>query len=328
MQMNQPQNENNDFFSGKRIWITGHRGMVGSALVRSFDGANAHILKASRNELDLTDQSAVVSWVDINKPDLVFHVGAKVGGIYANSKLPANFLYDNLLIAANVIDAAHRSGVAKLIFVASNCTYPAKTTQPIAEEALLTGMPDDNIRAYAVSKIAGIELCRAYRKQFGNDFISVIPPNLYGPGDNYHHQHSHVVAGIMRRIHEAKIEGKKEFTVWGDGSPRREILYVDDLVEAMKHIMRLPFTHDLFNVGSGYDLTISELAALIADAVGFEGKIVYDSSKPNGAMRKLLDSTRIRSIGWQPKVDEKSGLNSAYADLLDLLENPGLHSRL
>lgn len=315
-------------FSGKRVMITGHRGMLGSALVRSFEREGAELLLPTRQELDLINQIQVSRWMETNRPDLVFHVGAKVGGIHANSTLPADFLYTNLMIASNVIDAAHRSGVDKLIFVASNCTYPTKTAQPISEEALLTGVPDENIRAYAVSKIAGIELCRAYRKQHGSHFISVIPPNLYGPGDNYHPQHSHVVAGILRRTHEAKVAGKKEFVVWGDGTPRREILHVDDLAGAMKHLMHAPVTHDLFNVGPGHDLAISELATLIAETVGFDGMIVYDTSKPNGTMRKLLDSSRIRSLGWEPKIDERSGLKSAYADFLHLLETPELNARL
>jgi GDP-L-fucose synthase len=308
-------------FSGRRIWISGHRGMLGSALVRSFANEGAELLLTSRQELDLCSQSAVSAWMDKNRPELVFHVGAKVGGIHANATLPADFLYNNLMIEANVIEAAHRSGVAKLVFVASNCTYPTETTQPISEEALLTGKPDANIRAYAVSKIAGIELCRAYRKQHGSNFVSVIPPNLYGPGDNYHPQHSHVVAGILRRTHEAKLARKSEFVVWGDGTPRREILHVDDLADAMKYIMRAPVAHDLFNIGCGHDLAISELASLIAETVGFEGRIVYDTSKPNGTMRKLLDSSRIRSLGWSPKIDEKAGLKSAYADFLRLLES-------
>jgi len=315
-------------FAGKRIWISGHRGMLGSALVRSFANEGAELLLTSRQELDLCSQSAVSAWIDKNRPELVFHVGAKVGGIHANATLPADFLYNNLMIEANVIEAAHRAGVAKLVFVASNCTYPTQTAQPISEEALLTGEPDANIRAYAVSKIAGIELCRAYRKQHGSNFVSVIPPNLYGPGDNYHPQHSHVVAGILRRTHEAKLAGKSEFVVWGDGTPRREILHVDDLADAMKHIMRAPFTHDLFNVGYGHDLAISELASLIAETVGFEGRIIYDASKPNGTMRKLLNSSRIRSLGWRPKINEKAGLKSAYADFLRLLESAEAGARL
>jgi GDP-L-fucose synthase len=263
-----------------------------------------------------------------NRPELIFHVGAKVGGIHANATLPADFLLDNLMIQSNVIDGAKRTGVQKLVFVASNCTYPTNAAQPISEDALLTGPLDNNIRAYAVSKIAGIEMCRAYHKQHGCNFISVIPPNLYGPGDNYHPQHSHVVAGILRRTQEAKMAGKSEFVVWGDGTPRREILYVDDLAEAMKCIMMAPTTHDLYNIGCGHDLAISELATIIADVVGFKGKIVYDTSKPNGTMRKLLDSSRIQSLGWKPKVEEKAGLFGAYQDLLHLLQSPELGARL
>lgn len=302
--------------------------MLGSALVRSLAKEDANLLLTSRQELDLSDQSAVFNWVDENRPELIFHVGAKVGGIHANSTLPADFLYSNLMIQSNVINAAHLFGVKKLVFVASNCTYPTKTAQPIPEEALMTGPLDENIRAYAISKIAGIEMCRAYRKQYGSNFISVIPPNLYGPGDNYHPQHSHVVAGILRRTHEAKLTGKSEFVVWGDGTPRRELLHVDDLADAMKTLMAAPVTHDLYNIGCGHDLSIAELATLIAEVVDFKGSIVYDKSKPNGTMRKLLDSSRIHSLGWRPKIDEKAGLKSAYRDLLALLETPELAGRL
>lgn len=315
-------------FAGKKVWITGHRGMVGSAMVRRFANEGAELLLTSRAELDLTDQAAVLAWMEKNRPELVFHIGAKVGGIHANVTQPADFLHDNLMIQSSVIDGAHRVGVEKLVFVATNCTYPTKAPQPISEDALLTGPLDDSIRAYAVGKIAGIEMCRAYRKQYGCNFISVIPPNLYGPGDNYHPQHSHVVAGILRRTHEAKLAGKSEFVVWGDGTPRRELLYVDDLVDAMKYIMQAPTTHDLYNIGCDHDLAISEIATAIAEVVGFEGKIVYDTTKPNGTMRKLLDSSRIRSLGWKPEVDEKTGLRSAYEDFLHLLNTPELGARL
>lgn len=307
-------------FEGKKIWVTGHRGMLGSAVVRSLRNENAQLLLTTRAELDLVDQSAVQQWMEKNTPDLIFHIGAKVGGIHANATLPADFLRENLLIQTNVIDGAKRTGAQKLVFVASNCTYPAKAEQPIKETAQLTGALDENIRAYAVSKIAGIEMCRAYRKQFGCNFVAVIPPNLYGPGDNYHPQHSHVVAGILRRAHEAKESGAKEFVVWGDGTPRRELLHVDDLADAMKCVMSAPTTHDLYNVGSGHDLAISEIADLVAEVVGFNGKIVYDSTKPNGTMRKLLDSGRIQSLGWAPKVSERAGLVSAYKDFLRSVE--------
>lgn len=326
--MMEPAGSSIDRFAGKKIWITGHKGMLGSALVRSFRNEGAQLLLTSRAELDLTDQAAVQAWMEKTRPELVFHVGAKVGGIHANATLPADFLYDNLMIQSNVINGAYRVGVQKLVFVASNCTYPTKAPQPISEDALLTGALDESIRAYAVGKISGIEMCRAYRKQYGCNFMSVIPPNLYGPGDNYHSQHSHVVAGILRRTHEAKVAGKSELVVWGDGTPRRELLHVDDLADAMKCIMLAPAEYDLYNIGCGHDLAISEIAAIIAEVVGFEGRIVYDTSKPNGTMRKLLDSGRIRSLGWKPKVDEKIGLRSAYEDFLHLLRTPELGARI
>lgn len=314
-------------FAGKKVWITGHKGMLGSALVRSFESEGAELLLCSRQELDLSSQRDVNDWVQANEPDLVFHAGAKVGGIYANSVAPADFLYANLMIECNVIHAAYQNGVKKLVFVASNCTYPTAAPQPISEESLMTGKLDANIRSYAVSKIAGIELCMAYRKQYGCEFVSVIPPNLYGPGDNYHPEHSHVVAGIMRRAHEAKLNGAKEFVVWGDGTPRREILHVDDLAAAMKYVMCTPTSHDLFNVGYGKDFSISELATHIAGVVGFEGRIQYDTSKPNGTMGKLLDSGRIRQTGWTPVIDEVTGLKSAYADFIDRSKGSGTSGR-
>lgn len=329
-------NQKNDFnnvdksfsFAGKKTWITGHRGMLGSALMRSLAKEGAELLYASSQELDLRNQSAVLDWVDKNRPELVFHAGAKVGGIHANATLSANFLHDNLMIQTNVIDAAHQFGVRKLLFVASNCTYPTKSAQPISEDALLTGPLEENIRSYAIAKIAGIEMCRAYRKQFGCDYISVIPPNLYGIGDNYHPQYGHVVAGILRRAHEAKISGNDELVVWGDGTARREILYVDDLADAMKCLMAANVTYDLFNIGCGHDLSIAELAALIAEVVGFKGKIVYDRSKPNGTMKKLLDSSRINAIGWRPQFDERTGLQNAYNDFQVLLKSPAPGNRL
>ncbi|MBC3451315.1 GDP-L-fucose synthase [Pseudomonas mosselii] len=315
-------------FTGKKVWITGHKGMLGSAVVRNFERENAQLLLTSRDDLDLTDQAAVYAWMDANRPDYIFHVGAKVGGIHANSTLPASFIYDNLMIQTNVISGAHKFGTQKLLFVATNCTYPKNAQQPITEDALLTGPLDESIRAYAVSKIAGIEMCRAYRKQYGCDFVSIIPPNLYGPGDNYHSQHSHVVAGILRRTHEAKLLEKDEFVVWGDGTPRRELLHVDDLADAMKCVMRAPTTYDLYNIGCNRDIAIADLAAMIADVVGYQGKIVYDTQKPNGTMRKLLDSSKVRELGWQPKIDEKTGLKSAYADFLTLLASPTPGARI
>ncbi|MBB4571681.1 GDP-L-fucose synthase family protein [Rhizobium leucaenae] len=313
--------------AGRRVWITGHKGMLGSAMVRAMAGEDAHLLLTSRAELDLTDKVAVLAWMEKSRPELIFHIGAKVGGIHANSTLPADFLHENLLIQSNVIDGAYRTGAEKLVFVASNCTYPTDAQQPIAEDALLTGPLDSNIRAYAVSKIAGIEMCRAYRRQHGSNFIAIIPPNLYGPGDNYHPQHSHVVAGILRRAHEAKVAGAKELVVWGDGTPRRELLHVDDLASAMKHVMLAPTTHDLYNIGCGHDLSISEIASIIEDVVGYEGRIVYDKTKPNGTMRKLLDISRILELGWKAEIEEKSGLRSAYDDFLARYQSPEMRER-
>lgn len=315
-------------FAGKKVWITGHNGMLGSAVVRNFQSEGAILLLTSRSELDLTNQAAVSSWMDLNKPDYIFHVGAKVGGIHANATLPADFIRDNILIQTNVIDAAYRAGVKKLLFVATNCTYPKNAAQPIAEDALLTGPLEDSIRAYAVSKIAGIEMCRAYRKQYGCDFVSVIPPNLYGPGDNYHSLHSHVVAGILRRTHEAKVAGLSKFIVWGDGTPRRELLHVDDLADAMKCIMKADTAHDLYNIGCNEDLAISELASTIAEVVGFEGEIIYDTNKPNGTMRKLLDSSRVQALGWTPKISHRAGLANAYEDFLELLKSSSPTARI
>ena len=305
-------------FAGKKTWITGHRGMLGSALMRRLSEEGADLLVASSQELDLRNKDDVLDWVSRNRPELVFHAGAKVGGIHANATLGANFLHDNLMIQTNVIDAAHQFGVRKLMFVASNCTYPTKAPQPISEDALLTGPLEANIRSYAIAKIAGIEMCRAYRKQYGCDFISVIPPNLYGPNDNYHPQHGHVVAGILRRAHEAKMAGQRELVVWGDGTARREILYIDDMANAMKCLMEANLTDDLFNVGCGHDLSIAELATLITEVVEYDGCIIYDKNKPNGTMKKLLDSSRIQATGWRPLINERSGLQHAYNDFLAL----------
>lgn len=302
------------FFSGKKVLVTGSRGMVGSALVRRLANEDCELLAPQRQQLDLCDQAAVRRWMESNRPQLVFHAAAMVGGIFANSTLPADFLYNNMLIEANVVDAAKAAGVEKLIFVASNCIYPVNAKQPITEDAILTGPLEENIRFYGISKIAGIELCRAYRRQYGCNFISVIPPNLYGPGDSYHANHAHVVAGILSRSHAAKTSGNDQLVVWGDGTARRELLFVDDLADAMAFLMAADTKHDIYNVGCGHDFTIHELAGLIAQVVEFPGSIVYDTTKPNGTMRKLLDSSRIRDMGWQPKVGETQGLKAAYSD--------------
>lgn len=306
----------NNFFNKKRIWITGHKGMVGSSLVRSLKKVDCDLLLTSRAELDLLDKGAVQSWVSKNKPDLVFHAAAKVGGIFANLNYPAEFIFENLQSSLNVIDAAKNANVAKLIFVATNCTYPSHFDQPIPEEAIFTGAPDDAVRSYAVSKIAGIELCRAYAKQYGCNFISIIPPNLYGPGDNYHPENSHVIAGILQKAHNAKINNLPQLVIWGDGSPRRELLWVDDLSKALLTLMSNETKHDLYNIGSGSDLSIAEIAKSIATTIEYEGQIVYDISKPNGAKRKLLDNSKISGLGWTPEMKLEDGLKIAYGDFL------------
>lgn len=303
-------------FSGQKIWVTGHNGMLGSAMVRGLKDEHAVVLVTGRKEVDLTNQSQVYEWMENARPDYVMHIAAKVGGIHANATYPADFIRENLLIQTNVIDAAHRFGVQKLVFVASNCTYPNNIRRAIVESDQLTGALDQNIRSYAVSKIAGIEMCRAYRHQYGSDFVAVIPPNLYGPGDNYHPENSHVVAGILRRAHEAKIKGETTLKIWGDGTPRRELLHVDDLADAIKHIALSKTEHDLYNIGSGYDLSIREIAETIASVVDFQGALEFDTSKPNGTMNKLLDSSRVLSLGWSPRVNLADGLRGAYRDYM------------
>jgi GDP-L-fucose synthase len=290
--------------------------MLGSAMLRCLANTQADLLLTTRKEIDLYNQAQVLAWMEKNRPDYVFHIGAKVGGIVANKKLPADFIVDNLMIQTNVIQGAHLAKVKRLVFVASNCTYPAVAPQPLKETALLSGPPDENVRAYAVSKIAGIETCLAFRRQYGCDFRVVIPPNLYGSGDNYHPEYSHVVAGLLQRAHQAKIMGQPEFLVWGDGTARREILHVDDLAEALKMVMFCEESPSVLNAGSGRDFTIAELAEMVLKVVGFSGEVKFDSTKPNGTMQKLLDSSRISELGWSAKISPLDGLKSAYDDFL------------
>ena len=274
---------------------------------------------------DVRDESRIRRLFEEIRPELVFHIGSKVGGIHANATLPADFLRENLLIETNVIDGAHRFGVRKLLFVASNCTYPSQAPNPIREDALFTGPLDPNIRAYAVGKIAGMELCRAYRRQYGRDFFSVIPPNLYGPGDNYHPQNSHVIPALLRRFHEARTNATPEVAIWGTGTPRREFLFVDDMAEACVFVMDLPPEvhaaqvqpqNSHLNVGYGEDVTIAELARLVARVVGYPGRIVFDTRMPDGAPRKLMDSARLNALGWKPRIALEAGLRRAYQDFL------------
>lgn len=296
-----------------KIFVAGHRGLVGSALVRCLErSGHTNVLKRSRAELDLGDALAVRKFFDAERPDYVMLAAAKVGGILANDTYPADFLYDNLMIEANVVDAAFRSGVTKLLLLGSSCIYPRLAAQPIREEELLTGPLEPTNEWYAIAKIAGIKLCQAYRKQHGCNFIAGMPTNLYGPGDNFDLQTSHVLPALLRKIHEAKVAGAATVTLWGSGTPRREFLYVDDCAAACLHLMQHYEGDSFYNIGCGEDLTIAELARLVADVVGFRGQFVHDTSKPDGMPRKMLDSARIFASGWRPAVSLREGIERTY----------------
>jgi GDP-L-fucose synthase len=297
---------------GKSIYVAGHRGMVGSALVRRLAREDAELLTATHGELDLRDQAAVFDWFGKRKPQAVFLAAAKVGGIVANNTLRAEFLYDNLAIAANVIHAAHFNGCEKLMFLGSSCIYPKLAPQPLREDSMLTGPLEPTNEPYAIAKIAGIKMAEAYRSQYGSDFISVMPTNLYGPGDNYHPEYSHVVAALIRRFHEAKVSGQRNVVVWGTGAPRREFLYVDDLADACIHLMRNYSEGQLINIGTGEDITIAEFARLVAAAVGYTGEISFDPSRPDGTPRKLLDVTRLAKLEWRASTRLEDGIRLAY----------------
>ena len=315
------------------IFVAGHRGMVGAAIVRALLAAGhpaERIVTRSHAELDLTEQAAVRAFFAQVRPDEVYVAAAKVGGIHANNTYPAEFIYGNLMIEANVIDAAFRAGVRRLLLLGSSCIYPRLAPQPMREDALLTGVLEATNEPYAIAKIAGIKLCESYNRQYGAshgiDYRSVMPTNLYGPGDNYHPDNSHVIPGLIRRFHEAKMRGDVEVAVWGSGTPRREFLFVDDMAAACLHVMRLdhgeyarqtqPMLSHI-NVGYGSDVSIAELARLVADVVGYGGRLVFDSSKPDGTPRKLMDSSRLQAMGWRPTVDLAQGLRLAYQDFLD-----------
>jgi GDP-L-fucose synthase len=310
----------------ERIYVAGHRGMVGSAIVRALQRRGAAgILARTHAELDLTDQAKTREFLARERPDLVVLAAARVGGIHANETYPAEFIYENLAMEAHVIHEAWRAGVRRLLFLGSSCIYPRMAPQPMREDALLTGPLEPTNEPYAIAKIAGIKLCESYNRQYGTDYRSVMPTNLYGPGDNYHPANSHVIPALIRRFHEAKLAGADEVVIWGSGNPRRDFLYVDDMAEACLHVMDLdraayaaqtrPMLSHL-NVGSGQELAIRELAVLVARTVGFEGRIAQDPGKPDGAPRKLMDAGRLRALGWRPRVSLEEGLALAYRDFL------------
>jgi GDP-L-fucose synthase len=301
---------------GKTVFVAGHRGMVGSALVRRLGEENVELLTVERGEVDLRDQAAVFSWFAGKRPQAVFLAAAKVGGIVANNTMRGEFLYDNLIIAANVIHAAHVNGAEKLMFLGSSCIYPKLAPQPLREDSMLTGPLEPTNEPYAIAKIAGIKMVEAYRSQFGSDFINVMPTNLYGRGDNYHPEYSHVVAALIRRFHEAKVAGASDVVVWGTGTPRREFLYVDDLADACIHLMKTYSSGELVNVGTGEDITIAEFASMVAATVGYAGKISFDPSRPDGTPRKWLDVSRLAKSGWRARTPLRDGIKLAYQAFL------------
>jgi GDP-L-fucose synthase len=310
------------------IYVAGHRGMVGGAIVRTLlaSGVPAQdIITRTHAELDLRNQAAVQAFFQQQRPTQVYLAAAKVGGIHANNTYPANFIYDNLMMQANVIDAAHRAGVQKLLFLGSSCIYPRLAVQPMAEDALLTGALEPTNEPYAIAKIAGIKMCESYNRQDGRDYRSVMPTNLYGPGDNYHPENSHVIPALIRRFHEAKLSDTPQVAIWGSGAPRREFLYVDDMAAASVFVMNLPLQayqaqtspmQSHLNVGFGSDVTIAELAQAVGEAVGYRGNITFDTSKPDGAPRKWMDSSRLNALGWQAQVNLGEGLLAAYSDFV------------
>jgi GDP-L-fucose synthase len=298
--------------AGKRIWVAGHAGMVGGAIVRRLAQEPCTVLTASHRDLDLTRQDAVETWMATTRPDAIFLAAGRVGGIHANSTMPAEFLYDNLMIAANVIRAAHVCGVNRLLFLGSSCIYPREAPQPIPEAALLTGPLEPTNEWYALAKIAGIKLCQAFRREFGRDYVSAMPTNLYGPGDNFHPLNSHVPAALLSRFHAAKLANAPEVVVWGTGAPLREFLHVDDLADACIFLMRHYSDEEHVNVGSGDEISIADFARQIAAAVGYTGRLRFDPSRPDGMPRKLLDCTRLREMGWRQKIPLGEGLRAYY----------------
>jgi len=297
---------------GKKVWVAGHRGMVGAALSRRLEREGCTLLVDDRRTLDLRRQAETEGWIARARPEIVFVTAAKVGGILANSAAPATFLYDNLMIEANIIHAAFNAGVEKLVFLGSSCIYPKFAPQPITEDALLTGPLEPTNEGYAIAKIAGIKLCQAYRAQHGADFISAMPTNLYGPGDNFDLATGHVLASLIRKTHEAKIAGASGVTIWGTGTPRREFLHVDDCADAIVHLATTYSDAQPINLGSGDDIAIVDLARLVIDVVGFEGSIDHDLSRPDGTPRKLMSAARLRAMGWRPSIALRDGVAAVY----------------
>ena len=301
---------------GRRVFVAGHKGMVGSAILRRLASEQCEIVTADRRTVDLTRQAETESYIAVARPDVVVIAAAKVGGIAANDSLPVDFLQDNLAIALNLIAASHAARVRKLLFLGSSCIYPKLAAQPINEDELLTGLLEPTNQWYAIAKIAGIKLCQAYRRQFGDDFISVMPTNLYGPGDNYHPEYSHVPAALISRLHDAKVAGRREVTIWGTGRPRREFLYVDDLADACVFVLKQYSGDEHLNVGTGEDISIAEFASLVAKVVGYKGKFEYDTTRPDGTLRKLLDVSRLKALGWKAETELTDGLARTYADFV------------
>jgi GDP-L-fucose synthase len=298
--------------AGKRIWVAGHRGMVGSALVRRLASEDCEVLTVGRDEVDLRRQAETEGWMAEAKPDAVILAAARVGGIAANHAFPGEFLHDNLAIQTNVIEGARRTGVAKLLFLGSSCIYPKFAPQPIPEEALLTGPLEPTNEWYAIAKIAGLKLCQAYRHQYGCDFFSAMPTNLYGPGDNFDLATSHVLPALIRKAHDAKAEARPELLVWGSGTPMREFLHVDDCADALAHLLKTYSGEIHVNVGSGEETSIADLARMVADAVGFSGPLAFDRTKPDGTPRKLMDSGRLFADGWRPRISLREGIATTY----------------
>jgi len=303
--------------AGKRVWVAGHRGMVGSALVRRLAGEDCEIITAGREQLDLMQQADVLAFAKDRRPDAIILAAAKVGGILANDTYPADFLFDNLVIETNVFGAAHATGAERLLFLGSSCIYPKFAPQPITEEALLTAPLEPTNEWYAVAKIAGIKLAQAYRRQHGHDYISAMPTNLYGPGDNFDLSSSHVMPALIRKAHEAKLKRASSITIWGTGTPRREFLHVDDCADALVFLLKGYSGESHINVGSGEDLTIKELTEMVCEVVGFEGEIEHDLSKPDGTPRKLMSADKLRGMGWRPSIELEEGLRRTYRWFLE-----------